>query len=277
MTAITRRIPADQGTAAMTDTAAFRTPASRLALRLALLGAVAAGLPACNALSRVSDIGNTPEMTRIQDPQANPNYQPVSLPMPTPVPAERNPNSLWRTGAKAFFKDQRAAKVGDIMTVSITIDDKAQINNTTTRSRNNSENAGIPGFFGLQGAAGLNKILPEEATGANLVSATSSTSNTGNGGVNRKEQINLKVAALVTQVLPNGNLVIQGRQEVRVNYELRDLQITGVVRPEDITAQNTVTYEKIAEARISYGGRGQISDVQQPRYGQQLFDIIMPW
>ena len=277
MTAITRRIPADQGTAAMTDTAAFRTPASRLALRLALLGAVAAGLPACNALSRVSDIGNTPEMTRIQDPQANPNYQPVSLPMPTPVPAERNPNSLWRTGAKAFFKDQRAAKVGDIMTVSITIDDKAQINNTTTRSRNNSENAGIPGFFGLQGAAGLNKILPEEATGANLVSATSSTSNTGNGGVNRKEQINLKVAALVTQVLPNGNLVIQGRQEVRVNYELRDLQITGVVRPEDITAQNTVTYEKIAEARISYGGRGQITDVQQPRLGNQVMDILLPF
>ncbi len=254
-----------------------RTTARKTVLRFALLAAVAAGLPACNAMSRVANIGSAPELTKIQDPYAQPGYQPVSLPMPTPLPAERNPNSLWRNGSKAFFKDQRANKVGDLLTVNIKIDDQAQMNNQSTRTRNNSDKAGIPGFFGLEGAAGLNKILPEEAQAGSLVDLSSATSNAGKGAITRKEQIELKVAALVTQTLPNGNLVIQGRQEVRVNYEVRELIITGVIRPEDITAQNVISYEKIAEARISYGGRGQMTDVQQPRYGQQLFDIIMPF
>ena len=259
---------------------AFKMPAptntARTAFRFALLAAVAAGLPACNAMSRVADIGSAPELTKIKDPQAQPGYQPVSLPMPTPLPTERNPNSLWRTGAKAFFKDQRAAKVGDLLTVDIQINDQAQINNQTTRSRNNTEQAGMPSLFGFEGQA-LQRVLPDGANAGSLLNVGSSTSNDGKGAVNRKEQITLKVAALVTQSLPNGNMVIQGRQEVRVNYEVRDLIITGVIRPEDITAQNTISYEKVAEARISYGGRGQITDVQQPRYGQQLFDIIMPF
>ncbi|WP_247886850.1 flagellar basal body L-ring protein FlgH [Azospirillum sp. SYSU D00513] len=255
---------------------ARRMPALRHAARFALLAAVAAGLPACNAVSRVADIGSGPQLTQIQDPQAAAGYQPISLPMPTPLPAERNPNSLWRTGAKAFFKDQRAAKVGDILTVNIQIDDQARLNNQSTRGRDNSESLGIPGMFGLEGPGGLGTLLPD-ANPASLIDMSSTTANTGRGAINRQEQIELKVAALVTQTLPNGNMVIQGRQEVRVNYERRDLVITGVIRPEDITAQNTISYEKIAEARISYGGRGHISDVQQPRYGQQLFDIIAPF
>ncbi|MFC5359892.1 flagellar basal body L-ring protein FlgH [Azospirillum himalayense] len=259
---------------------ALRMPAptntARTAFRFALLAAVAAGLPACNAMSRVADIGSAPELTKIKDPQAQPGYQPVSLPMPTPLPTERNPNSLWRTGAKAFFKDQRAAKVGDLLTVDIQINDQAQLNNQTTRTRGNSEKAGMPSFFGFEGKA-LQRALPDGVSADSLLDLSSSTSNDGKGAINRKEQITLKVAALVTQSLPNGNMVIQGRQEVRVNYEVRDLIITGVIRPEDITAQNTISYEKVAEARISYGGRGQITDVQQPRYGQQLFDIIMPF
>ena len=250
--------------------------AARSAFRFALLAAVAAGLPACNALSRVSDIGSAPALTKIQDPQAQPGYQPVSLPMPTPLPTERNPNSLWRNGSKAFFKDQRANKVGDLLTVDIQINDQAQMNNESKRSRDNSDKAGLPGFFGFEGDA-LKRVLPNSVSASSLVDLSSTTSNDGKGAINRKEQITLKVAALVTQTLPNGNMVIQGRQEVRVNYEVRDLIITGVIRPEDITAQNTISYEKVAEARISYGGRGQISDVQQPRYGQQLFDIIMPF
>ncbi len=253
------------------------TTAVRTAFRFALLAAVAAGLPACNALSRVADIGSAPALSKIQDPYTQPGYQPVSLPMPTPLPAERNPNSLWRTGSKAFFKDQRANKVGDILTVNIQINDQAQLSNESNRSRNNSDRAGMPSFLGLEGAAGLRKILPEEVVPDSLVDLSSQTNNTGRGAIKRNEQVNLKVAALVTQTLPNGNMVIQGRQEVRVNYEVRDLIITGVVRPEDITAQNTISYEKVAEARISYGGRGQMTDVQQPRYGQQLFDIIMPF
>lgn len=244
--------------------------------RVALLAAIAASLSACGAASRISDIGKAPELSGIQDPHAANGYTPVSLPMPTPLPAERNPNSLWRTGAKAFFKDQRAAKVGDLLTVNIKIDDQAKLANESKRSRANSDKAGMPNLLGLETET-LSRILPTGANAASLVDLSSTTSNDGKGSVDRKEQIELKVAALVTQTLPNGNLVIQGRQEVRVNYEARDLQITGVIRPEDITAQNTISYEKIAEARISYGGRGQISDVQQPRYGQQLFDIIMPF
>ncbi|HEY0832510.1 MAG TPA: flagellar basal body L-ring protein FlgH [Azospirillum sp.] len=250
-------------------------PIARTALRLALLAAVAASVSACGAAGRLADVGQAPGMSKIQDPLAMPGYQPVSLPMPTPLPAERNPNSLWRTGAKAFFKDQRAAKVGDILTVLIEIDDQAQIDNESKRSRDNGESMGLPNMFGLESR--LAAVLPDAVDAESLVSATSKSTNTGKGAIKRKEQIELKVAALVTQTLPNGNLVIQGRQEVRVNFERRDLVMSGVVRPEDITAQNTISYEKIAEARIAYGGHGQITDVQQPRYGQQLFDIISPF
>ena len=197
--------------------------------------------------------------------------------MPAPQTGVREANSLWRSGARAFFKDQRASRVGDILTVSINIDDQAQINNQTTRTRANSENAGMPEVFGYD----LNKILPDQRRGRraapDLINLSSDTSNKGTGQINRKETITLQVAALITDVLPNGNLVLQGRQEVRVNFEVRELQLAGVIRPEDISSANSISYEKIAEARISYGGRGQISDVQQPRYGQQIFDIIMPF
>jgi len=252
------------------------TSKTRTAARFVMIAAAAASLTACGAASRIADIGKAPELSQIQDPQAKAGYQPVSLPMPTPLPTERNPNSLWRTGAKAFFKDQRANKVGDILTINISIDDQAKLANESKRSRANTEKAGMPSLFGLE-AGTLSRVLPAGASAASLVDLSSDTSNDGKGSVDRNEKIVLKVAALVTQTLPNGNLVIQGHQEVRVNYEVRDLQITGVIRPEDITAQNTLSYEKIAEARISYGGRGQITDVQQPRYGQQLYDIIMPF
>ena len=82
---------------------------------------------------------------------------------------------------------------------------------------------------------------------------------------------------MITEVLPNGNLAIFGRQEVQVNFERRDLVVAGVIRPEDITSGNTIAYEQIAEARVSYGGQGQITDFQQPRYGQQLYDIVFPF
>ncbi len=105
----------------------------------------------------------------------------------------------------------------------------------------------------------------------------SDNSNVGTGSIQRDETINMTLAALVAQVLPNGNLVIDGHQQVRVNNELRDMRLSGIVRREDITQDNTVNLSQIAEARVTYGGKGAMTDVQQPRYGSQLFDILMPW
>ena len=177
--------------------------------------------------------------------------------------------------ARAFLKDQRAARVGDIVTVTIQISDKAEMTNTSKRSRNNKEAAGLPSFLGYESS--LNAILPNAVNPASLIDLNSNAANEGVGSVKRDETINLRVAAIVTQILPNGNMVIHGRQETRVNFEVRDLQIAGVIRQEDITSDNSVRYDKIAEARISYGGRGHITDVQQPRYGQQVLDILMPF
>ena len=184
-------------------------------------------------------------------------------------------NSLWRPGAKAFFRDQRAARVGDILTVNVQISDNANVANTTSRSRSASEDADITNLFGLENQ--LTKVFDDGIVPAATLGLGSSSSLDGEGTVNRAETINLTVAALIIQVLPNGNLVIQGRQEVRVNFEVRELTVAGIVRPEDISAANTISHTQIAEARISYGGRGQITDMQQPRYGQQLVDIIAPF
>jgi flagellar L-ring protein precursor FlgH len=241
-----------------------------------LLASAAILLSGCGGLlTRIAEVGETPRMTQIQNPAADPNYRPVSMPMPAPVLEGREPNSLWRTGSRAFFKDQRASRVGDLVTVLITIDDKAKINNQSTRTRNTTENAGIGAFFGYD--LSLDRLLPQAIDPTNVVDLSARTGNDGKGTIDRAEQINLKVAAVITQILPNGNMVVHGRQEVRVNYEIRELQIAGMIRPEDISSLNAISYEKIAEARIAYGGRGQITDFQQPRYGQQLLDVLMPF
>ncbi|CAK0775163.1 Flagellar L-ring protein 1 [uncultured Gammaproteobacteria bacterium] len=252
------------------------------ALKLLMIGAIALALPGCNTMTRMSEVGNGPGLSKIEDPHAAPGYTPVSMPMPKPQPTERNPNSLWRGGSRAFFKDQRANQVGDLLTILIQIADKAKLNNTSTRSRANDEHLGLPNLLGIEsaganlGESALNNVFTG-ATAADLFKMSSTTNNSGTGAINRDETVNLTLAAIVIQVLPNGNLVVQGKQEVRVNNELRDLNITGVVRPEDIKSDNTINYQRIAEARISYGGRGMVSDVQQPRWGQQIFDIISPF
>jgi flagellar L-ring protein FlgH len=232
-------------------------------------------LSGCNAFSRVSQIGETPPLTTIQDPKTQPGYQPVSLPMPTPIIGERQPNSLWKAGSRAFFKDQRAANIGDILTVLVNFDDKAQFNNETQVQRTTNEQDTMPNVLGFEGQIG--KILPKGFNPAKAVDITGATNNDGKATINRQEQVTLEVAALVTQVLPNGNLVVQGHQEIRVNYEVRDLQVTGVLRPQDISSINTVALDKLAEARVSYGGRGQLTNTQQPRYGEQLLDIVAPF
>ena len=188
---------------------------------------------------------------------------------------EKQKNSLWQAGRVTFFKDQRASNVGDIITVLIDIADKAEIDNKTKRTRASTEDAGLDSMLGYEKS--LNKILPEAINNADLTKFDSNSSHTGSGTIDRQDDIKMRMAAIVTQVLPNGNMVIYGKQEVRVNFEKRILQIDGVIRPEDINVDNTVSYDKIAEARIVYGGEGQITDMQQPRYGQQLYDIIFPF
>lgn len=253
-------------------------PDRRRLLRMTLIACAAASAVACAPISRLSEIGQAPGLTHIENPTTAPGYRPVSLPQPTPVSIDPGENSLWRPGARAFFKDQRAKQTGDVLTVNVNIQDSGQINNTTTRTRDNSEKAATPNLLGLEGPQGLYKhILPKGFDPTSLVDATSNSSSKGVGSVDRKETINIKMAAVVTQVLPNGNLVIQGRQEVRVNFEVRELVVAGVIRPEDIDSQNSIDSAKIAEARIAYGGRGQLTDVQQPRYGQQFYDLVFPF
>ncbi len=241
-----------------------------------------ATLSGCSAYERLQSIGETPKLTAIENPVTAPGYRPVSMPMPAPEPARFNPNSLWRNGARAFFEDQRARRVGDILTVVIEIDDKAEIGNATNRKRDNSETAGIPKLGGWELSKTLEKLLPEgvklsDVNLADFVRATSDSNSDGEGTIDREEEVTTRIAAVVTQILPNGNMVIEGRQEMRINFEMRELVVAGVVRPEDITATNTIPIAKIAEARVAYGGKGQISDVQQPRYGQQFLDIVLPF
>lgn len=183
--------------------------------------------------------------------------------------------SLWSGGRDSLLGDRRAEMRGDILTVVIEIDESAEISNATSRSRSGSESASAPSLVGIPQI--VDRFLPGDGSLANAADINSSSSSSGNGTVRRNESLELRVAATVTDVLENGVLQIQGSQEVRVNFEIRELLVTGYVRPEDISRRNEITYDKIAAARISYGGRGQITDVQQPRYGQQIADIILPF
>ena len=237
---------------------------------LLVIVSVASG---CSSIDRLSQIGEKPRLTEIENPTAQPGYKPVQMPMPKPETASYNANSLWRNGSRAFFKDQRAARIGDILTVTVNITDKANIANETQRSRTNKEDSGVTDFAGsklLGGSAA--KVLP-----GRLLTADSTASSDGKGSVNRQEALQTNVAAVVTQLLPNGNLVVEGKQEIRVNFEIRELIVAGIVRPEDIQSDNTIDSSKIAQARIAYGGRGQITDIQQPRYGQQVMDVLLPF
>jgi len=183
--------------------------------------------------------------------------------------------SLWSGSRESLLGDRRAKRPGDIMTVVIEIDESAELRNSTERSRGGSETLQIPQLLGLPQRA--DEVLPDGASLDEAVSVDSRSSSEGDGSVRRSEELTLRVAATVIDVLRNGVLRIEGSQEVRVNYEIRELLVSGYVRPEDISRRNEITYDKIAQARISYGGRGQISDVQQPRYGQQIADIVLPF
>jgi flagellar L-ring protein precursor FlgH len=195
------------------------------------------------------------------------------VPQPTPQPA--SPNSLWRVGARTFFADQRARNIGDILTVKIEIDDKAQVSNSTARSRGNEVNAGVSHFFGLENSLG--RAFPSGFDPTQMIGMNGDVTSNGAGTISRSEKVSLTVAAVVTGVMPNGNLVIQGRQEVRTNAEVRELTVAGIVNPADISAANTIDQTQIAEARISYGGRGDVTGVQRAPMAQRVVERFSPF
>ncbi len=243
---------------------------------LALLGSLTL-LPACaSTLDKLEQVGKPPVISSIQNPNQTPGYQPITWPLPeAQPPSKQYANSLWQPGARTFFRDQRAARVGDILRVKIKLKDKAELKDETERKRDSTDSLGAANVFGLEGR--IFRGLPGTADPENLIGITSGTNSKGTGNVKREETIETQVAALVTQVLPNGNLVIDGKQEIRVNFELREVSVKGVVRREDINSDNTIDSEQIAEARIIYGGRGQLTDVQQPRWGTQVIDAVSPF
>jgi flagellar L-ring protein FlgH len=241
--------------------------------RLVGTAALVSLLSGCAAIDRIKTLGQTPPLSPIDNPTAKAGYKPVQMPMPTPQPASYNPNSLWRNGSRAFFNDQRAHMIGDILTVKVNINDTAQFQDQTQLSRTTTEDSAITNFIGAKTIANPAKaVLP-----GSLLTADSNSQMNGNGTINRQDQLLTNVAAVVTQMLPNGNMVIEGKQEIRLNNEVRELIVAGVVRPEDIESDNTIDLPKIAEARVAYGGRGTLTNIQQERWGQQAMDIILPF
>ena len=223
---------------------------------------------------RLENVGRAPEFTPAHNTA---EVQAMAVPAYAHDPSQLDGDraSLWSGGRGSLLGDRRAGQRGDIMTVVIQIDESAEISNASSRSRNGSETSGATQLLGLPQL--VDRILPGDASLANAGEFFSTSASDGQGSVRRSESLELRLAATVTDVLRNGVLRIQGSQEVRVNFEIRELIVTGYVRPEDISRRNEITYDKIASARISYGGRGQITDVQQPRYGQQIADIILPF
>jgi flagellar L-ring protein FlgH len=241
-----------------------------------LLGtaAVASLLSGCASIGdRLKSLGEPPPLSQVDNPTSKPGYKPVQMPMPTPQPVVYNPNSLWRTGSRAFFNDQRAHIVGDILTVKVNFNDTAVFQDQTQLNRTTTEDTEITNFIGANTIGNAAKaVLP-----GSVLTASGNSQMNGQGTINRQDQLVTNVAAVVTQVLPNGNMVIEGKQEVRLNSEIRELVVAGVVRPEDIESDNAIDLSKIAEARLAYGGRGVLTNIQTERWGQQAVDIILPF
>lgn len=250
--------------------------------KVILLVALGATLSGCGSVGRLQQIGKAPKLSGIE-PISTPEVE-ASLSMPsdragrpTQFAAQQQQAaaptaSLFRTGAGAFFRDQRAGKMGDILTIKINIQDKADIGNNTSRTRGGSESGGLGNLLGIAPVA---KLVGADA--GKVFETDSGSKYSGGGTTARSETINMTMAAIVTQVLPNGNLMIRGKQEVRVNFEMRELIVTGIIRPEDIARDNSIQHSQIAEARVIYGGKGQLTDAQQARWGQQIYDALFPF
>jgi flagellar L-ring protein FlgH len=249
------------------------TTRSKFARSLLGTAALTSLLTGCAAIDRIKQLGEPVALAPIDNPTAKPGYKPVQMPMPTPQPITYNPNSLWRNGSRAFFNDQRAHIVGDILTVKVNINDTAQFQDQTQLTRTTTEDTEITNFIGANAITNPAKaVLP-----GSILTASGNSQMNGQGNINRNDQLVTNVAAVVTQLLPNGNMVIEGKQEIRLNNEVRELIVAGVVRPEDIQSDNTIELPKIAEARLAYGGRGTLTNIQTERWGQQAVDLILPF
>jgi flagellar L-ring protein precursor FlgH len=225
-------------------------------------------------LDKLENVGKAPQFK----PVASEFGQHAPVVWPTGKVSKKSAstvNSLWDERSSRMFADSRARKVGDILTVKVELKEKAELDNKTERKRSNKDSMSAGSIFGLQDL--LTGWLPGAANPTSLLAINGSMDNSGEGVIEREEEIAFDVAAVVSQVLDNGNILIYGSQEIRVNHEIRQITVEGVVRPGDIDAQNVVDSKRIAEARISYGGKGLISDVQQPRLGTQMVDILSPF
>lgn len=240
-------------------------------LKIACLIAVTLGA----GCQRFADIGQAPELSSAAGTSEFVAMTLPVLPQNAAFDGETEAASLWSGGRRSLLGDRRAGSPGDILTVVIEIDDRAEFSNSSERERSASEELELTDLFGIPQR--IDPRLPEGASLGSAVDLGSRSSSSGDGSIRRREKLTLRIAATVIGTMPNGVFQIEGSQEVRVNYELRELKVSGFVRPEDISRQNEITYDKIASARISYGGRGQITDVQQPRYGQQIADILLPY
>ena len=238
------------------------------------------GLVACDQYKE----HRNPEMSEIEVsavsmPEANVVHVPMPEPEPVRIPQRAEASSLWQTGSTGFFGDHRASRVGDILTVLIEIDDEAELENESRRSRSSGNEIDGSTFLGY--GSKLDAILPgineDDLPTGSIIDLSSGSTSRGQGSIARNEKVSLKVAVMIIRRLANNNMVIAGRQEVKVNNELRELRVAGIIRPVDVDMSNAIPYEKIAEARISYGGKGQLSRVQTPRYGEDVLDVILPY
>lgn len=247
--------------------------------RFFVLLVVLFSLSACSeTIDKLKRVGKAPEFENIEIPTVEEDEEEIErreARLSERRAHMRKTNSLWKPGATTFFRDSRAWKMGDIIRVVVEIKDNASLNNSTQQSRSGSDSVGLPSLFGKERAVA--KAISGSGNPDSLVSTNSARNHSGNGNISRNEVVKTEIAAIVTKVLPNDNLVVQGHQEVRVNYELREVKIAGIIRPKDISSSNSVNMNQMAEARISYGGRGIMSDVQQPRVGSQVIDIISPF
>ena len=245
--------------------------------RFALVLLCSLALAGCDVIAqRLQSVGRVPEFTKVNTYEMDMREEAMraSIISEEMTSGRQVPsNSLWKQGFKTFLRPRSA---GDIIKVKISIQDQAQLNNQTTKGRQSTEKGGVANLFGLENKIPL--LLPGQVNPANLLNMNNNDQMTGNSQINRRETITTTVAAAVIRVLPSGNLLIKGSQEIRVNYEIREVSVEGIVRPEDISNDdNSVNLDQVAEARISYGGRGQISEYQQDKYGKQVIDAISPF